>query len=168
MEKPEHFLELSLLQQLDLAYADLGDTENQIKNLNDYLKIAQQLDNERMEGQTLHDIAFVYLGKSEFSIAIDYLGRSLKIAQKISSTQLKINSFKGLALSYLSIGDFDKGLEYCQEALLALRASDAKDFADSLGIPVHTASGLSRSSSRGVNRSLERISEKKIISIRWK
>ncbi len=75
-------LELLLFQQLDLTYEELGDTESQIKILNQYLQIAQQLNNEEIEGQTLYDIASPYLERSEFVVAIDYLDRSLKTAQK--------------------------------------------------------------------------------------
>ena len=106
-----------ILGNIGLVYHYLGKMRKAIEYYEQALKIAQEMENRRIEGSTLGNLGRVYSDLGEPRKAIEYYERALKITQEIGDRHEEGNILGNLGIAYKNLGETRKAIEYYEQAL---------------------------------------------------
>ena len=109
--------EASSLNNLGLAYQNLGEYEKAIDYFEQSLPIFQQLGSYQEEANSLKYLGNVYLNLKKYNEAIDYYEQSLAIAQRIEERSIEATNLFSLGVAYQELGDYTKALDYYNKCL---------------------------------------------------
>jgi CHAT domain-containing protein len=108
------------LNNLGIAYLDLGNYAKAIEYLQQSLAIAREIKHRKLEGLALGNLGAAYLYLGNYAKAIEYGQQSLAIAREIKDRQGEGNALI-LGAAYAYLGDYAKAIEYTQQTLVIAR-----------------------------------------------
>ncbi|NEP62493.1 MAG: tetratricopeptide repeat protein, partial [Symploca sp. SIO2G7] len=109
------------LNNLGLAYRNLGDYTQAIEYHQQSLAIAREINDRKGEGQSLGNLGIAYLNLGDYTQAIEYYQQSLAIAREINDRNGEGNSLGNLGNAYRNLGDYTQAIEYYQQSLAITR-----------------------------------------------
>lgn len=105
------------LNQLGLAYHNLGLWAKALETYQEALKIHQEIGYRKEEGTTLNNLSQIYHLQGDYARALDYLERSLLIRQEIGDRKGEGTTLNNLSQIYDAQGDYSKALIYLERSL---------------------------------------------------
>lgn len=113
--------ERKILNNIGLAYSDLGQPQKAIEYYNQALLIARKIGDLSGEEIELYNIGLVYRDIGQPQKALEYFYQTLPILQKTKDRAEKANNLNIIGILYQEIGQLEKALEYHNQALLIFR-----------------------------------------------
>ena len=107
----------SILGNLGLAYADLGQVERAIGYYKQALAISQDIDDRRNEGIWRGSLGNAYYALGQMERAIEYYKQALSISQDIDDRRGEGNWLGNLGLAYSALGQMERAIGYYKQAL---------------------------------------------------
>ena len=124
----------TVLGNLGLAYADLGELPKAIDHHQQRLGIAREIGDRRGEGQALGNLGLAYAVLGEVPKAIDHYQQDLVIAREIGNRRGEGTVLGNLGLAYADLGEVPKAIDYYQQALaIACEIGDRRGEGQALG-----------------------------------
>jgi tetratricopeptide (TPR) repeat protein len=109
------------LNNLGVAYADLGETQRAIQFYEQRLIIAHELGDRRGEGRTLGNLGGAYADLGEPQRAIQFYEQNLIIAREIGDRRVEGGTLNNLGAAHYKLGDTQSATLLYEQALLILR-----------------------------------------------
>jgi tetratricopeptide (TPR) repeat protein len=113
--------EMYALNNLGLAYADLGETRKAIECYEQSLVIARETGDRRGEGHALNNLGLAYADLGEQHKSIEHYEQRLVIAREIGDRRGEMNALNNLGLAYADLGEQHKAIEYHEQSLVIAR-----------------------------------------------
>ncbi len=105
------------LNNLGLAYSNMGETLKAIGYLERALNIFRRIGNRRSEGSALGNIGLAYSNLGKTRRAIEYYEQALAISKEIGNMRSEGIVLTNLGLAYSDFGETRKAIEYYEQAL---------------------------------------------------
>ncbi len=126
--------EAQALNNLGVAYFQVGDYGKALESHQQQLALAQQLQNPSAQGQALVALATVYSALGNYEKAIEYYRQSLDSAPEADAPQWKGTALRNLGIVYITLEKYEKAIEFQQQALaLAQKSGDRRGEGQALG-----------------------------------
>lgn len=104
---------MEIYRDIGLNLVGIGSFDEAISYFNKSLNIAKDLGDTEMQIKILNDIANAYYKKGELDKAIAYIEKTLSLQK---DERNKANIYHDIASKYIEKGDFQKAVEYFQKA----------------------------------------------------
>ncbi len=105
------------LNNLGIAYYDLGQYTTAIEYCQQHLALAREIKDRRREGYALNILGRAYDSFGQYTTAIEYYQQSLAIAQQIKDRQGEGDALNNLGTAYGHLGQYTKAIDYYQQHL---------------------------------------------------
>ncbi|MCP4283410.1 MAG: tetratricopeptide repeat protein, partial [Gammaproteobacteria bacterium] len=109
--------EAKFLNNLGLAYSDLGQVEHAIKYYEQALAIDREIDDRRGEGAALGNLGIAYSDLGQVEHAIEYYEQALAIDREIGDRQGEGADLGNLGNAYGDLGQVEHAIKYYEQAL---------------------------------------------------
>jgi tetratricopeptide (TPR) repeat protein len=109
------------LNNVGVAYKDLGDMHGALEYYQQARVIAQELRDRRLEGDTLANLGRSYLFLGKVQRALEYYQQAQVIADELNDHRLAGKVLNGLGLVYGDLGETQRAIEYNERALMIAR-----------------------------------------------
>jgi len=109
--------EASALNVLGIALSNLGDHSNSLLNYFSALKIAEELENKKLQSQILNNISNCYHWMKELENALEYAQQAMELAVEVGNPSDICSMKCNLGYLYSSFKRFDEALELMNESL---------------------------------------------------
>ncbi|HQE92986.1 MAG TPA: tetratricopeptide repeat protein [Anaerolineae bacterium] len=122
------------LNNLGLAYADLGDLHRAIEYHEQALVIAREIGDRRGEGADLGNLGLAYADLGDLHRAIEFYEQRLVIAREIGDRRGEGNALGNLGNAYADLGDLHRAIEFYEQRLaIAREIGDRRGEGNALG-----------------------------------
>ncbi|MEM8809650.1 MAG: tetratricopeptide repeat protein [Cyanobacteria bacterium P01_G01_bin.38] len=122
------------LKSLGLAYHRLGQYEQAIDHLQQFLTISREIGNRQGEGTALGSLGLAYRSLGQYEQAIDHHQQFLTISREIGNRQGEGTALGNLGLAYWSLGQYEQAIDHHQQFLtIAREIGDRKGEGMALG-----------------------------------
>ncbi|WP_052334339.1 CHAT domain-containing protein [Kamptonema formosum] len=126
--------EAQALNNLGVAYFQVGDYAKALESHQQQLALAQKLQNTSAKGQALLALATVYSALGNYEKAIEYYQQSLDSAPEADAAQWKGAALRNLGIVYITLEKYEQAIEFLQQALaLAQKSGDRRGEGQALG-----------------------------------
>ncbi|NER53142.1 MAG: CHAT domain-containing protein, partial [Symploca sp. SIO1A3] len=119
--------EAQSLNNLGIAYRNLGEYTQAIDYHQQSLAIAREISDRKREGQSLGNLGNAYFFLGEYTQAIDYHQQSLAIKREIKDRNGEGASLSSLGIAYDALGEYTQAIEYHQQSLAIAREINDRD-----------------------------------------
>jgi tetratricopeptide (TPR) repeat protein len=137
--------ESSHLNNLGLAYSDLGQPVKAIEYYDQALKISREIGNRRGEGSDLGNLGIAHKNLGQIGKAIEYYDQALKIFREIGDRRGEGSDLGNLGIAHKNLGQIGKAIEYYDQALkIAREIGDQRNEGNWLGNLGNAYSDLSQ------------------------
>lgn len=109
--------EATVLTNLGLACAAIGNYAKAIDYLDEALAIAQEIKDHKGEGDILVNLGNIYCDLGQYDLAINYYQQSLPIAQELQNHLGESMALGNLGNAYQIIGDYNTAIELLEKSL---------------------------------------------------
>ncbi|MBD2319632.1 CHAT domain-containing protein [Phormidium tenue] len=109
------------LNNIGVNYNALDQYQKAIDNLQQSLKIAREIKDQRLEVRSLGNLGLAYSNLGKYDKAIKFQLQSLAIAREIKDRLGEGQSLGNLGLAYYSLGKYDKAIEFQLQRLVIAR-----------------------------------------------
>ncbi|MEG4913044.1 CHAT domain-containing protein [Microcoleus sp. B7-D4] len=113
--------EATTLNNIGLAYNDLGEKQKAKEYLNQALPLFRAMGDRTKEATILNNIGIVYYDLGEKQTALDYYKQALDLRQKAGDRRGEANSLNNVGNTYSELGKLEKAEEYFNQALPLFR-----------------------------------------------
>ncbi|MEG3926535.1 CHAT domain-containing protein [Microcoleus sp. D3_18a_C4] len=113
--------EATTLNNIGLAYNDLGEKQKAKEYLNQALPLFRAMGDRTKEATILNNIGLVYYDLGEKQTALDYYKQALDLRQKAGDRRGEANSLNNVGNTYSELGKLEKAEEYFNQALPLFR-----------------------------------------------
>ncbi|MCA1615869.1 MAG: tetratricopeptide repeat protein [Acidobacteria bacterium] len=107
----------SILGNLGLAYAALGETRRAVELYEQVLLIAREIGDRRGEGYALNNLGLAYAALGETSRAVELFEQYRDIAREIGDRRGEGSTLGNLGIAYKNLGDPRRAVELHEQAL---------------------------------------------------
>jgi tetratricopeptide (TPR) repeat protein len=115
------------LNNLALAYYDLGQSRRAIELHEQRLAIVRELGNRGAEGVSLNNLGLAYKDVGEVRHAMELFEQALTIAREVGDPRSEGNALGNLGIGYKALGETRRAMEfYEQELRLARQTGDRR------------------------------------------
>jgi tetratricopeptide (TPR) repeat protein/predicted phosphodiesterase len=116
-----HSAEGAALNNLGLAYSDLGETRKAIDYYEQALAVSYKVGGRQSEGANLGNLGSAYYELGEMRKAIDYYEQALVISRDIGDRWGEGTALGDLGNTYSHLGETRKAIDYYEQALVISR-----------------------------------------------
>ncbi|MCB0168635.1 MAG: tetratricopeptide repeat protein [Anaerolineae bacterium] len=109
------------LNNLGLAYSDLGQVDKAFEHYQQALVIDRKIGDRHSEGIDLGNLGSVYHNLAQVDKAIEYYGQALVVAREIGNRRGESYALSNLGSAYHDRGQMEQAIEYRQQALKLAR-----------------------------------------------
>jgi tetratricopeptide (TPR) repeat protein len=109
------------LDNLGLAYADLGETRRAIEHHEQALSITREIGNRRGEGNALGNLGNAYSKLGEIHRAIEHHEQNLVIAREMGDRHGEGAALNNLGLAHAALGDPHRAIGHYEQSLVILQ-----------------------------------------------
>jgi tetratricopeptide (TPR) repeat protein len=109
------------LDNLGLAYADLGEPRRAIEHYEQALVIVRDIGDRRVEGQILGNLGLAYADLGETRRAIEHYEQALAISREIGDRRGESQDLGSLGLAYAALGETRRAIEHYEQWLAIAR-----------------------------------------------
>jgi tetratricopeptide (TPR) repeat protein len=102
--------------QLGIGYRLKGDLPSSLKYLLNSVKIADQLKDEKLKGQSLGEISTTYASQGDIKNSVNYMNRAISIFRKSDDKKNLVVALMNTGYDYYTIDQYDSSLLYYNEA----------------------------------------------------
>ncbi len=122
------------LNNLGLAYTDLGETRKAIECNEQSLEIKREVGDQRGVGNSLGNLGLAYTNLGETRQAIEYYQEALEIAREIGDRRMEGQILGNVGSAYRVLGETSQAIEYCEQHLeIARETGDRRGEGSTLG-----------------------------------
>jgi filamentous hemagglutinin family protein len=126
--------EAQALNNLGVAYFQVGDYAKALESHQQQLALAQKLQNPSAQAQAQVALATVYSALGNYDRAIEYYQQILDSAPEAEAPQWKGTALRNLGIVYIALEKYDKAIDFQQQALaLAQKSGDKRGEGQALG-----------------------------------
>jgi tetratricopeptide (TPR) repeat protein len=111
----------SALNNLGLAYQNLGNYHRAIEYLEQSLVFNRKLGNQRVKAASLTNLGGIYLELTDHQRAIEYHEQALVIRRKLGDRVGEGNTLGSLGAIYIKLTDHQRAIEYLEQSLVISR-----------------------------------------------
>ncbi|WP_103670570.1 tetratricopeptide repeat protein [Pseudanabaena sp. BC1403] len=109
--------EATLLNNLGLAYNNIGQYQKAIDFYQQSLAIFKKTGNHNGETTSLNNLGLAYNNIGQYQKAIDFYQQSLAIKKQIGDRNGEATSFNNLGAAYNHLGQYQKAIDFYQQSL---------------------------------------------------
>ncbi len=110
-------LQIEGLQNLGIAYYNIGDYEKTIQNFIKALRIEEERNNIKGMSQAYNNLGIVFDEIGRKDKALEYYKRSLSIKEEFRDSMFMANTLSNIGLIYLHLEDIDEAKSYFNRSL---------------------------------------------------
>lgn len=110
-------LQIEGLQNLGIAYYNIGDYEKTIQYFIKALRIEEERNNVKGMSQAFNNLGIVFDEIGRKDKALEYYKRALSIKEEFRDSLFMVNTLSNIGLIYLELKDTDQALEYFVRSL---------------------------------------------------
>src|SRR5690606_11959106 len=110
-------LQIEGLQNLGIAYYNIGDYEKTIQHFIKALRIEEERNNVKGMSQAFNNLGIVFDEIGRKDKALEYYKRALSIKEEFRDSLFMVNTLSNIGLIYLELEDTDQALEYFVRSL---------------------------------------------------
>jgi CHAT domain-containing protein/Leucine-rich repeat (LRR) protein len=114
--------EATTLNNIGLAYNDLGEQEKAREYFNQALTLFRAIGDRTREATTLTNIGLIYNNLGNQQQALDYYNQALNLRRKVGDRRGEALTLNNIGVSYSELGEKQKALEYFNQSLPMFRA----------------------------------------------
>jgi tetratricopeptide (TPR) repeat protein len=114
----DDFIRLQHLNNVGLAYSDIGQVKLSIQSYNEGFESAKQTQKRQAEGVFLGNLGNAYRQLGHARKAIEFLEPALIILREIGDRKGEADALGGLGSAYASFGNIDKAIKFHEQALV--------------------------------------------------
>ncbi|MCT0254612.1 CHAT domain-containing protein [Synechocystis sp. CS-94] len=105
------------LNRLGTIYSNFGENSQALAYYEQAVPLAQQLQDNALEGATFNNIGSIYNALGDRQTAINYYQRALALVRKAGDKTEEMTTINNLGVAYDNLGESEKALQYYAEAL---------------------------------------------------
>jgi CHAT domain-containing protein/Tfp pilus assembly protein PilF len=122
------------LNNLGVAYFQVGDYAKALESHQQQLALAQKLQNPSAQAQAQVALATVYSALGNYDQAIEYYQQILDSAPEAEAPQWKGTALRNLGIVYITLEKYEQAIDFQQQALaLAQKSGDKRGEGQALG-----------------------------------